>query len=287
MKKKAADPFAAITIAACALAFGGAATAQETNLEGVVDHLMAYMGSYPARLASVIADERYNQRTESVRAGLGGPTNDRSGDRTIKSDYALTRVSGEWIAYRDAYEVDGVKVRDRNDRLARLVSNSGSPEEMAAILTENAKFNLAGNRVSRNINIPTLVISLLHPRNRARFVFTKGGEETVDTRRLWRVNFQERTLPTLVHRADNQDQPVAGSVWADPITGEVWRTNLTWAKGPGGNIAVTYEHVPDIEPLVPLKMSEKYVDGSTEIRGEATYSKFRQFRTSGRLLAPE
>jgi hypothetical protein len=156
------------------------------------------------------------------------------------------------MAYRDAYEVDGVKVRDRDDRLARLLSSSGSPEEMTAILNDNARFNL--------------------DRNRARFLFTKSGVEKIDGRRLWRVNFQERTLPTLVHRADNQDQPVAGSVWADPMSGEVWRTNLTWAKGPGGNIAVTYGHVANIDPLVPLEMSEKYTDGSTEIRGEARYS---------------
>jgi hypothetical protein len=277
-----------IALTACVLAFGNVAAAEETTtLETVVERLLSYTGTYPDHFASVIADERYEQRTESVGRSGSGPSFSRSGGRRIKADYALVRVSGEWIPYRDAYEVDGVKVRARDDRLGRLLSNSGAPDEMTTILNDNARFNLANDRVSRNINVPTLVISLLHPRNRARFSFTKGGEDTLDGRRLWRVNFQERTLPTLVHRADNQDQPVSGSVWADPITGEVWRTNLTWAKGPGGNIAVTYGHVPDIESLVPLKMSEKYIDGPTEIRGEAIYSKFRQFRTSGRLVTPE
>jgi hypothetical protein len=57
-------------------------------------------------------------------------------------------------------------------------------------------------------------------------------------------------------------------------------------NSPGVNIAVTYGRVPDIDSLVPLKMADKYIDGATEIRGEAVYSKFRQFRTSGRLLTP-
>jgi len=276
-----------VVLLTCVLVSGGAAPTQEPILETVVEYLMSYTGTYADHFASVIAEERYAQRTESVGSSMGGPSSSRSGQRTIKSDYALTRVSGEWIAYRDVYEVDGVRVRDRDDRLARLLSNSGSPEEMTAILNDNARFNLDSNRVSRNINIPTLVISLLHPRNRARFLFTKGGVETIDGRRVWLVNFQERTLPTLVHRADNQDQPVAGTVWADPITGEVWRTNLTWAKGPGGHIAVAYGHAPNIDAVVPLKMSELYTDGSTEIRGEASYSRFRQFRTSGRMLSPK
>ena len=136
----------------------------------------------------MIADST-QQRTESIRSGLGGPSSDKSGEQRIKADYALTRVYGEWIAYRDAYEVDGVKVRERNDRLARLLSSSGSPDDMTAILNDNARFNLANDRVSRNINIPTLVISLLHPGNRARFVFTKAGDETVDGRRLWPAQF--------------------------------------------------------------------------------------------------
>lgn len=142
------------------------------------------------------------------------------------------------------------------------------------------------DRVSRNINIPTLVLALLDPRNQAQFSFNKDGEETVDGPRLWRVEFQGRTLPTLVHRADNRDQPVAGRGWVDPVTGEVWLTSLAWAKGPGGNIGVMYVHATDIGPLVPLKMSEGYTDGSSEIRGEVISSNFRQSRTSWRLVTP-
>jgi len=270
----------------CLLAFTGAATAQAPTVEALVDRLMSYTGRYADQIATVIADERYDQWTEAIRSEIGGPSSERLGVRMIKSEYALTRVHEEWIAYRDVLEVDGVKVRDRDDRLARLLSNPGSADELTAILNDNARFNLDSDRVSRNINVPTLVVSLLHSRNRARFSFTKGKEETVDGRRLWRVNFHEHTLPTLVRRADNADQPLAGSVWADPLTGEIWRTNLTWTKGPGGNITVTYGHAPNIEPLVPLKMSEKYSDGSTEIHGEASYSKFRQFRTSVRIVTP-
>jgi hypothetical protein len=278
----------AIALTTWLLALGGAAAAQPPNFDAVVERLVLYAGSYADHFATVIADERYDQRTESVASTpVGGPASSRSGDRTIKSDYALTRLNGEWIGYRDTYEVDGVKLRNRDDRIGRLLSDAGSPDDVAAILDNNARFNLGSSRVSRNINIPTLVIQLLHPRNRPRFLFTDGGEETLDGRRVRRINFRERTLPTLVRRADNQDQPVRGSVWADSTTGEIWRTNLTWEKGPGGNIAVAYGRVPDIDPLVPLKMSEKYKDGSTEIIGDATYSKYRQFRTSGRLVAPE
>jgi hypothetical protein len=268
----------------CALTLAAIVQAQASDLDAVVKRLGAYTSGYAERFATVIAEEHYNQRTESTRSSPGGPSSSRSGDRTIRSDYALTRVNGEWIAYRDAYEVDGVKVRDRNDRLGRLLSNSGSPEDLSAILNDNARFNLENARISRNINVPTLVVQLLAPRNLDRFVFTRHGEETVDRRRLWRIGFQERTLPTLIRRATNEDQPVRGTILLDPLSGEIWSTDLTWAKGPGGNIVVTYGRVPDIDVLVPIRMLERYVDGSTEIRGDARYMNFRQFRTSGRLL---
>lgn len=254
------------------------------SLDQLVGRLMAYTGAYAERLASVRAEEHYEQWTEVTRSSRPGErVTERSATRTIRSDYALSLADGEWIAYRDAFEVDGAPVRDRDDRLARILSGAAAADTIGALLRQNEQYNLDNQRVRRNINVPTLVLQLLHPRNRTRFAFQRDGDETIDGRRLRRMTFRERTEPTLI-RTGTQDQPVRGTLWMDPATGEVWRTNLTWRRGPSGNILVIYGQVPDIDAIVPLRMSETYRTNTNTIRGEATYSRFRQFRTGARLL---
>jgi hypothetical protein len=72
----------------------------------------------------------------------------------------------------------------------------------------------------------------------------------------------------------------------DPQTGEIWETHLTWERGPGGHITVTFGRVPGIGPIVPVSMVEHYIAGPTIIAGEAVYSDFRQFRTAARVVIP-
>jgi len=270
----------ALVTVASAVSVGAA----QLSLADVVERLMTYTGNYSDKLSTVIASETYDQRVEEPGIYPATPQAKVS-TKTVKSEYALTRVTGGWIGYRDAYEVDGVKLPDRVGRLERVLANA-SGSEMNAILDENARFNVYSNRISRNINIPTLVLQLLSPQYRDRFVFEKAGEEALAGRRVWKLDYKERARPTIVRRNDNEDQPVHGTVWIDPMSGNVWRTNLMWEKGPAGNIQVDYGHAPGVDVLVPLKMVEKYRDGTTEVRSTATYSNFRQFRTGGRLISP-
>jgi hypothetical protein len=264
--------------------------AQPPTLETAVERLMAYTERYTDALSMVIADERYSQWTERPGPSSGGGSSStRSNRRTIRSEFVLARLSGDWMwfGYRDTYEVDGVAVRDRrDDRLARLLSSTVADErdEIHAIAEANARFNVASGVVNRNINVPTLVVQILHPRYRDRFGFNRAGAETIDGHRTWRLDFRELARPTLVRRRDDEDQPVRGTVWVDPVSGDVWRTKLTWEEPPAGSIFVAYGHAPGIDPLVPLTMTERYVEPPIEIRGEATYSQFRQFRTAARVL---
>jgi hypothetical protein len=61
----------------------------------------------------------------------------------LRSDVALTLTGrNQWVAYRDTFDVDGVPVRDREERLQRLLG-SGAWEQAARIAEQNARFNLA------------------------------------------------------------------------------------------------------------------------------------------------
>jgi hypothetical protein len=273
-------------------AIASAAAAAPLRTSDVVDRLTAYIDRVDERLASVVAEEHYRQTVEDQSRVDGVTGRGRLLERReIRSDYALVRAAdGDgWVGFRDTFEVDGKPVRDREDRLQRLVAR-GDVTQAARIATESARFNLGGELVVRNINVPTFVLRLLHPVYRDRFAFNKVGEETIDGVRTWQIRFRERDRPTIVRRPDGRDQPSSGSVWVEPVTGEVWKTLVMWdvqSLTAVGRITVTYGRVAGIDLLVPVLMDEAYPSHAATLEGHATYSNYRQFQTGARIVSPQ
>jgi hypothetical protein len=275
------------------LAVAGAVTvwpqAPQPKLDLVIDRLMAYTGAYPEALGRIVAEEHYEQRVRHSARSSDGHTAERLDVRITKAELGLAQVGREWVGIRDVVEVDGVAVPDAGRRLERALAQPDTEDAVRAILRDNSRFNVEDSRIGRNINVPTMALEFLRPMHRWRFSFARDGEETgPDRRSLWRIRFRERQRPTLVRQVGGRDQPLRGLVWLDPATGEVFKTDLSWERGPVGSIMVTYGRVERITPLVPLTMSERYADkdGASEILGEARYSNFRQFTTAGRLITP-
>jgi hypothetical protein len=254
--------------------------AQTVRLGDVVARLDNYLQSYEERLANVVAEETYRQWVEQ------GPTTRRSTtSRVLRSDYALTLTSerNRWVGYRDTFEMDGVPVRDREERLQPLLS-SGAVGQAARIAEQNARFNLGEDLISRNINIPTFALEMINPRSRDRFRVRRTGTDVLDGRPGWLIEFRERERPTLVRTPDGRDQPSRVIALVDIQTGEVLQTVLTWERVKG-SIAVSYGDAPGIPVPVPIRMAERYVTGSGAlVIGEATYANFRQFETSARII---
>ena len=267
-----------------------AAPAPQPKLEQVISRLGTYLADYEHRFSLVVAEERYQQSVEGSKdtptgnAPPGTPVLSRQ-DRLLRSDYALTRASDKeaWVGYRDTFEVDGQAVRDRDDRLQRTLID-GIAVRAVAIAEESSRFNLGSALLARNVNVPTLALEMLHPRNQRRFSFSKAGEETIAATLTWRVDFKERDRPTFIRNTGGRDRPSRGSIWLDPSTGEVWRTLLAWDSLPSGMITVTYGAVPNIDVLVPLTMTERYRAGNATITGDAAYSNYRRFQTGARLV---
>jgi len=261
----------AILATTLALSTAISANAQAPRLGDVVRRLSAYLESYEQRLATVVAEEQYRQST-----GLQA--------RDLRSDYALTRAADKaaWVGYRDTFEVDGKPIRDREDRLIQLLTG-GTTAGAARIAEESSRFNLASTLVTRNINVPTLALEMLHPRNQWRFRFSKSGEDEIGGTPTWRLDYKERERPTFIRNSNGRDRPMHGSIWVD-ATGAVWQTLLAWDSEPRGTITVAYGRVPNIDALVPLSMTERYYAKDTTISGDASYSNYRQFQTAARLL---
>ena len=123
------------------------------------------------------------------------------------SDYALTLAADRnvWVGYRDTFEVDGQPVRDRDERLQRLL-RSGAVGQAKRIAEENARFNLGEDLISRTVNVPTFAFELLHPRIRRRFRQRLAATDAIDggpgCRRVPRAR-----SPDGGRRPDGRDQP--------------------------------------------------------------------------------
>jgi hypothetical protein len=262
----------------------------------VLSSAMRYAMNYEQRFALLAADEHYVQ--EVLRPPNPGDNLSRSNPgggmrgggqmnlQTIKSDYLLVQLGGDgegFMPFRDAYEVKGRKVRERNDRLLKLFTSNDKNrfEKAADISADTAKHNL-GN-VARTINIPLLAMMFLHPRVNERFEFTDGGEDTVNGRILRKAIYREVARPTLIRTSRGRDLAMTGVIWIDPFNGAVMKTELN-AADPivRSQVIVTFRRDDALDLIVPEKMEEYYKAYSAvdDILATATYSNVRRILKS-------
>ena len=262
----------------------------------VLSSAMRYTMNYEQRFALLAADEHYVQ--EVLRPPNPGDNLSRSNPgggmrgggqmnlQTIKSDYLLVQLGGDgegFMPFRDAYEVKGRKVRERNDRLLKLFTSNDKSrfEKAAAISSDTAKHNL-GN-VARTINIPLLAMMFLHPRVNERFEFTDGGEDNINGRILRKAIYKEVARPTLIKTSRGRDLAMTGTLWIDPFNGAVMKTELN-AADPivRSQVIVTFRRDEALELVVPEKMEEYYKAYSAvdDILATATYSNIRRILKS-------
>jgi hypothetical protein len=266
----------ALTLAALTVPAG----AQTARLGDVMARLDSYLLGYEERLANVVAEEHYRQWVEQGSAKSRSTTS-----RTLRSDFALTLTPDRerWVGYRDTFEMDGKPVRDRDERLQRLLSD-GAVGQAARIAQQNARFNLGQHLISRNVNVPTFALEMMSPRFRDRFRVRRTGADVLEGRPGWLIEFREQDRLTFVRTPEGGDQPSRVVALVDMQTGEVLRTILT-VKRVKGSITVSYGRAARIPVPVPIKMAERYVARTGEIvAGEATYTNFRQFETSARII---
>jgi len=266
-----------LTVAACVIAFVPVAEQCQT-IDEVVERLDRYLVAYEHKLSAVVAEEQYDQWvTTPFRPDA---------TRSLRSEFVFTRLPGgaPWTGFRDTFVVDGRPIRERDARLQDLLSNGSDDalERAARIVDENARYNLGDWLAHRTINTPTLTLDFLHPRHRAQMSFRKGGEATIDGRRLWQIDFDERP-PFMIRTPAGVSQKTSGSVWVDPRTGVIMRTflNVVISRDRDAKITVEYRDEPKLGFAVPREMRESY---RPRVEGRARYSGFRRFDTSARIL---
>ena len=121
------------------------AAGQSTPTDTIRARATAYVVTFVQRFSTVVAEEHYVQESAALPRTPGSgsgrifdqPTPIR---RVLGSDFLLLRreAGAEWNTFRDVFEVDGRPVRDRSERLTRLLASptAESNEEARRIAFE-------------------------------------------------------------------------------------------------------------------------------------------------------
>ena len=268
----------------------GVMSPADPSLKVVLGRAAAYSADYHQRFVALVAEERYLQRTSPERpAATTDPRSVRQ-ERLLKSDYIIVpdfAGSNTWLGVREVLEVDGEPVTTDRERLRALLEDTTRPlaARVRALADLEARYNLGD--LYRTINVPTLPLEFLLPDRQPRFRFKHSGTTVVHDTPVWIVSFEERDRPTIIQTPEGHDIPSSGSVWIDPATGAVFRSELRTGQLPNRPlrtiILVSYAHNDRFDMLLPEDMNELYVTGRTRIEGHATYSNYRRWEAEVRI----
>jgi hypothetical protein len=250
---KAAEAVASFEIAAGRAretAAAPSAAAVPDDLAPVLQLAASYVLEYERSFNDLVAEEAYTQWTVGRPVHTPGPpvtctameakptaSSPVSCRRTTRAEVVFVRLGGKipWGTFRDVFEVDGHKVREREGRLEALFSQAASArdaERVRVILGESSRYNIGP--VFRNINFPTLALMFLHPRNQARFEWKRGGTRRFGATLGVEVEFEEKARPTIVDKDGQGDLPAHGRFWIDPARGTVLRSETRFDLAAAG-----------------------------------------------------
>jgi hypothetical protein len=236
----------------------------------------AFAQQYQRDAPSLVAFEEYVQNATD-RKGIAE-------HQVTTAELVMVRLPGaaSWISFRDVLTVNKRPVRDREERLLKLLQ---SPQATALaqarrIAQESARFNLG--RITRTMNVPDMALEYLQPRHGARIRLEALRNDTIDGRTVAVIRFSESAGPSIVRNMAGADLLARGRVWAEPDSGAIVRTELLLEdRVSKGTCTVEFSVDPGVGIRVPIKMTERYGMSTGEtIDAVARYSDFRRFTVS-------
>jgi hypothetical protein len=256
-------------LAAVGVPRGGQAPGAPPPLQALLESAATYLDNYEHQFAAIVSDETYAMSRR--RNGL-----ERN---VLRSDLVLlSPAEGDWLEFRDVYEVNGRPVRDHDQRLQALFEKPPADALARArqIADESARYNLG---VTRNFNLPTMALGYLSRHNQPGSKFSVTGSRQIDDVSTVEVSFRETERPTKIQSA-GRDTVTTGRFWIRAASGEVLETELkcvAFAGSATGTVTVKYALEPHLKVLVPGTMDEQYTLALEADAGHATYANFRQF----------
>jgi hypothetical protein len=289
--------YASVPLVAVLCVTAPSAQPPDPALAAVLERTFAYVERFHSEFASIIADERYDQ--EMFRRS---PATDTYGmrmparRRSITSEFVLVFVPAAraWLGFRDVITVDGRPVKDRHERIARLLirQQRHTETELKTIADESARFNIGD--IQRNTNQPLLALLFFDRVHHARFVFERAGGRRIDGIHAWGIRYREQASPTIIRAAHDRDLYSEGTIWVDPATGRIVRTHHQVEDQEldlRTTMEVRFRADRRFDVSVPVEMTEEYAHIVPRLgvytRCRARYSNFRRFEVKSRLIVPQ
>jgi formylglycine-generating enzyme required for sulfatase activity len=298
-------PVRGVLCAVClwpALAFAAPQPEPRVALDVLLDRVAWYLDYFVDEFENVVAEERYVQDSASslpsfspIAGGRGAvmpppSASDmlRARHRELRSDYLLVKSpeTAALVPFRDVLAVDGVVVRDREARVAKLFL--AAPTGVAAdtmaraerIAEEGARYNLGNMRST--LGNPVLALGVLQRAYQPRFRFTRGKDDRGAGAGVSVVEFKEVSSPAMIRGEAGSDLMSHGRAWIDELTGRVLKTELR-VEQPAirAVVTTTFQFEERSGIAVPLEMREQYtMANGNRVNTVATYGRFRRFDVS-------
>jgi formylglycine-generating enzyme len=289
-------PAARLASAADAVSATSAAPADKVPLDDLLDKAGWYLDYFVDEFENVVAEETYIQDSAQalpsfspITGGRGGvavappsPSDTaRARHRELRSDYLLAKSpdTSALVPFRDVIEVDGVPVRDREARLAKLFM--AAPENLMQqaekIGDEGARYNLGNMRST--LGNPVLALGVLQQSYQSRFKFSVGRDDKAAGSGVALVEYKEIATPAMIHGEAGRDLMSHGRLWIDTVSGRVMKTELQVEQPAIRAVVTTTFRVEDRSGIaVPFEMREQYTFANgNRVNTVATYGRFRRF----------
>jgi hypothetical protein len=277
----------------------GLRVAAQAPREPPLSELLRRAGEYVQQLehdfSVVIGDEQYEQKAVLRRGVTSGGKTRRT---TSEMSFMWVPDGTAWISVRNVLRVDNQTVADSRARIDAAIADqqTGRASQLRRLRDEGARFNIG--QIGRNFSDPMLGLQVMDPAFQSRFMFAVAGAERLRGTDTVRLTFVEHGHPTVIRRAGEEaDLPSHGEIWIHAQDGVVHQTRLVTVDqkyDTRATITVRFAHDTKIERWVPQRMDEEYmrlgVSGGSSgtfierIECVATYSNYRRFETSGRIL---
>ena len=276
------------------------------TLDVVLDRAGWYLDYFVDEFENVVAEEIYTQDSSQMlpsfspaaggRGSIAPPPSPgdllRARHRDIRSDFLLVKPpnTAALVPFRDVIQVDGVVVRDREARLAKLFLTADRDAMVQAerIREEGARYNLGNMRST--LGNPVLALGVLQRTYQQRFHFSLGKEDKTLGPEVAVVAYKETLSPTMIRGEAGGDLPAHGRLWIDIATGRVLKTELQ-VEQPVLRAVITTTFLSEDKSgiAVPLEMRERYTFASgNRVNTIANYGRFRRFDVSANedILTP-
>jgi formylglycine-generating enzyme required for sulfatase activity len=270
----------------------------KADLESVLNRAGWYLDYFVDEFENVVAEENYIQDSSQLlpttspasggRGAIAPPPSAaemlRARHRDLRSDFLLVKSpdTQALVPFRDVIQVDGIVVRDREARLAKLflTESADAMNRAERIQQEGARYNLGNMRST--LGNPVLALGVLQQSYQARFHFTLAKEDRTFGPAVAVVDYKEVRSPAMIRGEAGRDLPAHGRLWIDSATGRVLKTELQ-VEQPAvrATITTTFQAEDKSGIAVPQEMREQYTfPNGNRVNTVANYGRFRRFDVS-------